>query len=598
MTRTVPSNITASAVPSNLSNAKYLYDFVVAATQDSINATMMAFLAQLREPVVTICYVADAHGIPTPIDYETLKANARGTDPFSIPANVDVGTSEAVQDLFTVRFMLGFRARLGLPHVGDPASLPDIVQLGTTASSAVFNMYCSTFTIVQYTPSSGYTPASWMNISQSPNSPWVFTSIVDLRLENVPGTAYHLLPADVQQKIQNLGSNAFSVQQLLFDLSNARLQSQPKIASGVAPGTPAYNALQTSFLGAYFAQMQADGQPLLGCSITTTDAPASTLKPTSLDLMVNAYLDDQSKQVGGPLTTLNYLCSVGGKPLSTPSNFSWNWVPDAVAQQDHDGVASINRNTLANYFRTMLTPYVQQNCLLTWTHVWLSGFLDGVVNYSWKLTQGQTPTVTTPATGATVLSYAYSSESSDEAGLNGDMGSLKLKNDYTLTVAFTGKTIVITQHQVIYVHASVLATRDGGNVVDKTITDTYNLNVDESGRLVAKLSPVVHDASVDPRANGFLNFFADVNSLLADVEEYAQYFKGTELDIPINVIQDFVFPGGKTFVFKNVGFSDYQDLVSFISYADVTGNNTVPTVPATNVKTGHKMTATLSRYYK
>jgi len=39
-------------------------------------------------------------------------------------------------------------------------------------------------------------------------------------------------------------------------------------------------------------------------------------------------------------------------------------------------------------------------------------------------------------------------------------------------------------------------------------------------------------------------------------------------DIPINVFQDFIFPGGQTFIFKDVRFSSHQDLISHITYAD------------------------------
>jgi hypothetical protein len=36
----------------------------------------------------------------------------------------------------------------------------------------------------------------------------------------------------------------------------------------------------------------------------------------------------------------------------------------------------------------------------------------------------------------------------------------------------------------------------------------------------------------------------------------------------LTVVQDFVFPGGRTFAFKTVGFSNHQDLVAHITYAD------------------------------
>lgn len=38
--------------------------------------------------------------------------------------------------------------------------------------------------------------------------------------------------------------------------------------------------------------------------------------------------------------------------------------------------------------------------------------------------------------------------------------------------------------------------------------------------------------------------------------------------IPVVFAQNFVFPGGNTFIFKDPGFSEYQDLVSHITFAD------------------------------
>jgi hypothetical protein len=34
------------------------------------------------------------------------------------------------------------------------------------------------------------------------------------------------------------------------------------------------------------------------------------------------------------------------------------------------------------------------------------------------------------------------------------------------------------------------------------------------------------------------------------------------------MLQNYIFPGGKTFSFKEAGFSEFQDLVASITYAD------------------------------
>jgi len=47
-----------SATQSYLSSPRYGYDFVVATTQTSINATIKEFLSKGTEPEVLVCYVA------------------------------------------------------------------------------------------------------------------------------------------------------------------------------------------------------------------------------------------------------------------------------------------------------------------------------------------------------------------------------------------------------------------------------------------------------------------------------------------------------------------------------------------------------------
>ena len=113
-------------------------------------------------------------------------------------------------------------------------------------------MLCSQLTVVQLGPGD----KSWLNISQPVNAPWVFSSKVDMHLTTVNQSAYSNLPPNVQQGIKTLSNTAaFSVQQLLFDFSNASLMTVPTIP-GIAAGTVSYLLLQQHFLGAYFTQLQ------------------------------------------------------------------------------------------------------------------------------------------------------------------------------------------------------------------------------------------------------------------------------------------------------------------------------------------------------
>src|SRR5262249_1080960 len=127
-----------------------------------------------------------------------------------------------------------------------------------------------------------------------------------------------------------------------------------------------------------------------------------------------------------------------------------------------------------------------------------------------------------------------------------------------------------TQHLVIWTYVKYLATDDSGNVVDKKITDTYSIGVDDTGHIKATLADsTVEDNSKTPQANGFLNFWANVQSLSDSVTQWARSCVATNLtDVPLSFVENFVFPGGATFAFTDAGFSGSQDLVAHITYTD------------------------------
>src|SRR5580698_6351925 len=117
-----------AAKDSYLSSQRYGYDIVVATTQASINAAMKTFLDNLEQPLVNVCFVADGSGNPVRIDFnDVLKA----CDPFAISANVNPDNDPNLKKLFDMRFLAGFRVRLGIPaSIHDPRKVPDLVVLG------------------------------------------------------------------------------------------------------------------------------------------------------------------------------------------------------------------------------------------------------------------------------------------------------------------------------------------------------------------------------------------------------------------------------------------------------------------------------------
>jgi hypothetical protein len=565
-----------SASQSNLHSSPYGYDIVVATTQASINATMEEFLAALTQPVVTCVYVADTAGNPAPIAYDDLLKAANGSDPFKLSADTDPSTSSDIKNLVAARFMMGFRAQLGMPPGLQPHQ---VVSFASDSLTVRFNLLCAQFTVVSLDPGGTYTKPSWFSKSQPADDPWVFSSTVPLRAARIDKGSHNLIPAAVQSRLDHLGGDLFSVQRLFFDLDNAMLNtSTAPTIQGVLAGSKLYTLLQQEFLGAYFAQLRSDREPVLGCVITPSSAPLDTITLTDFNLEVCPLLGSDGKPVTGPilgsdgkpvdatdLTTLNYLCAANGRSLPPPARFGWNWV-EGTDLGDFDGIVALNRDTFVAYLRNKLQWYASRNCYLPSVSVTLGS--DLYLRYVFGVTSGQTPTVTTPASGSQVLTFHYSNTASDKSW-GGAEGSMELTPTFDLAVSLAGNTMTIVQHLVIYVYVNKESTADGGNVVDKTITDTYTLAVNDTGRLVATLTSKTQDNSRTPSVNGFLDFFSGFNKLSSDVAAAVRALTGTNLtDLPVSVVQDYVFPGGRAFAYKSVMFSDNQDLISHITYTD------------------------------
>lgn len=557
-----------SAKDSYLSAPQFGFDVVVAVTQASINATMKAYLATLKQPVVSQYYVADESGNPAAIEREALLSRTGGVDPFSIPPGVDVRVDPRFQRLQEARFMTGFRARIGLPQGLEPLKIPDVVVLGTDTSAVTYNLMCEQFSVVQYVPGGGYAPATWRHDQQQPGAPWIFTSKVDLRLSKVEESQYGTLPPDVREALKNLGEEAFSVQQLLLDLNTARLQSTPEIV-GLAPGTDTYMILQKYFLGAYFKSLSDNGDPVLGYSMKATGPDRSSLRLTDLSLEVCPLLGPDSAtrptREQQRFATLNYLCAVQEKPLPPATRFNWNWVETSEGALKH-GVVAVCRTTFAAYFLAALREHISANCYKPF----VQNSMDGAtIQWTWHMTRGQEPNITMSPTGARVIEASYSASHEADAGVGGMMAAGELRSSYKLTVDFSGTTIKISQCLVVYLRVRSGTSVADGHVINKELTDTYNLAVSKDGDVTATLESTEEDRAALSKAGVFSNLLGNVNEIAANVTAWLSKFTHTSLThIPVSAIQRFIFPGGRTFAFKSVAFSEHQDLVCDITYAD------------------------------
>jgi hypothetical protein len=551
-----------SQVQSDLSSTGF--DYVVAVTQDSINGALEEML-YAGQPEVVLCYAYDESDppVPVPIDHDALVTAASGTDPFAVPAGTP-GHDPRVQNLGNAGFAFAVKVKLGLPPGVPPASLPPIVALRPGQSNVTYTVTFAEFAVAEivYGPRNS---TSWFSQAQPRGASWTFSGTVDLDFQD---TAFSALSQKVQGRLKDIGDpGMFGVKQLYYDLNSSALVQGFEFEE--MPSNNALSGFMTAdFINTYFKSL--NGAEILGY----TAAQVADVAPASIPVTdVNFFVPNAVGDTGAPLT-LNYLCAAGGDALpdTTHAGFGWNWIePNETLL--YDGVAALNRNALARYLGEAdipgvgrLSSYASGNCYLPSVTVSLDGLSQPV--YQFSASPGQPLTVNYPAAGGLLVAFSYRADSSDQAGLDGDLGRMEISTSYDLSVSIQNGELVVDQHLVFFTSVRHLATTAEGNVVNKRIIDTYSVAVDDSGRLVVALkSTGGTDDSQRPGVDGFLDFWTNVNELSDAVASWAQALTAGHLkDVPVSFADSFVFPGAATFTFADAAFSENFDLVSHITY--------------------------------
>jgi hypothetical protein len=593
---------------SNLSDG-YNYDVVVSTTQESINAGLIQYLSNTKtsQPYTYLFFLVDDQGTPSiQISLPELLEKTGGINPFEIPSGTPT-TDPRVLKFQGARMGCAIRLKAGIPPgmlknvdgKGPQIVLPaPVVTLGSSANNVNFNMYCQDITIIDYNPGGGWGAAGWWTwYTQPSGKPWfinVKADLVSKDLDKSLKTPYFdANPKEKElllSKLNNLSGTAFSLQQLLFDLDNAAVQTTPEFA-GLESNPKATYLLGTAFKGIWSKQAKERGEPLIGITAVPQVADSSPLKLTGLERSVSPVIDPSSGiQISNPsdievgATTLNYLCVTNGRPMPSVHSFTWNWIdPQDLALSS--GVIAIKRSTIAEYIVGQMLPSAQRSCIEPWTKVDAYNIVGGV-EYSWKFTKGQTPTVTyvtdAKTNGGIVATITYSKEARANDSNAATYGELNITSSYTCTIAFGGFTgntpneVYISQNLKVSVYSQWSHTGSSANAVDKTLTDVYIVSVDSNGSLTLKSSPdttkhTLTDKSESGGATGIANFFTGVNDLIDDVKGKSGQFLNADIKpIPFDKLQNFIFPGGKVFTYKSAAFSDGKDLVSLITYVNPT----------------------------
>lgn len=601
------------------------YDTVIGITQNALNDTMKKYLSKVENDLDPVCYVYTDDTLESvkTIAYQDLLTQTtsadlpNGADPFAIAdgssnTSTDAETVAIGNALFNALFAFGFKASMGLPTGITPRNMPDIINLqdGTEYQVVNYQMYFKTFQIVQQI---GGRNNAWTysNLQQADDSPWIFQWQVNLNLESAD---FDNLPQTTQNSIKNLdNSSAFSVQQLLLDMSTPALASTLPTIQGLDPSSPAYEKLTSEFINTYWEALQNNGGAVFYETVQPTNsqpvADKPSIIPSDLDFIVTAYIPDPAdgnlttEQQQG-LYTLNYLVMANGNQMPTAvSPLTWNWMSAEEGSQ-YSGVIAIKKDDFVSYLGELLSPGLKNVCVQPTADMKQDRLIDGgKLTYTWNYKQYDPApvyqTVNSNNDPTHVLTCHFvtdKDQNTDNPGYDEIFGegNFLVWSDVQADIFVQGTTIKCVTTVAVYLEIDLFfkTSKTRGYVYATKNTTIFNLGVSTEGVLQVNDSDPVptnvdvrqssdsnsayYDGDLDPSLGADVVTFGYIKDLVNDNIQpyYSSHMSSLMSDYPshilnlLNNMNAFVFPGASTFVYSKCCFSDHQDLTAMIKYTD------------------------------
>lgn len=570
----------------------YGYDMVASLTQKGINNAIYYYYNDATingVPIFSVvnCYfIKNTDGTPKQVGLSDITVNGASinVDPLSGTAKVPLNQSQ-IDTIKASNLWFAFSIYIGNP-VGDSSATYLTVNPGS--NTVDFYLQCKTLHVAFWNSDN----SAWVDITQNAKNEFNINATVNLQTV----ISNNNITDDVQNgvnyiiKTYNLSSTDLNIQQLLFDAESA-IVSPASTISGLDSSCSVFTPLMQQFAKSYFATYVAQA-PALDYAITQNNT--SSLLPTSMELFTGAYVDGNGNPVPvtkddaiANLSTINYLFSTNGDALKPAKQFNWNFLDDNGSPDPnldtnadvnkYDGTVAINRNAFANYLHKQLETYVLNNYYKA-TSIDVGNAFVGTPEYiieiDWPRVlnagDGVQP-LNTSMVGAgpdTLLSYSCSSNVTQEGWASN--GSMTASVVFMLTLAVDtpnygqtcSKDFILTQ--TIWVHINSVNSGTISNpdynkyVISKTYTDTFSLVIDNSGNLnLLNTNSQVHDNSdTNPPV-----YITDAMQMFTNWNTAAAFTQ-----VPVTMPQQFVFPGGNAFTFKDAAFSAYSDLVCHVKY--------------------------------
>ncbi|HEX8270754.1 MAG TPA: hypothetical protein VF581_12745 [Flavobacterium sp.] len=561
---------------SNLENQRYGYDFVLATTQESMLANAKKYLDKPTFTVVKRYYTYGSSGKPVEWDEATFMRMSENTDPFAVNAwNGQGAVSAGLQRLINIRFAFAFEAAAGLPK----RSL-EIFKMNPDRTFT-YKMGFAKFNIAELARDA----SKYVRLSQNNSSPWIFDTVVNLQQSD---PSY--VPTNVRNAynslIQTHGEFSFVIKQIAMNFDAAVLKAMPAIPISQTDALPELTKIYKEL----FVKSTKDSS-VATLNYSILNNPARQIKANNLQLTevqhgVSPYKPAfrSAAAADSRLDTQNYYYATENKRIPALVPFEWNWVePDEVAE--FNGVISVSRGNFMNYLNRVLSEQLPTLDIVP--NVWMSYDRDLVVKWTHEmghksgqafkiLARGTTTSDNKPAAMFYKLENRSFNSTYWDAGISNAEGHYNYFADIEVTVK--DRIITVTTHCRARMEYKKWAWETGtavGNVADITSVFDYEMSVNNVGKLqVTRRQVSVTNRSEDLSLNNLSktqieHVVEPMRKIKADVTtavENAMSNFTSSLEEGINNMQNWAFPGGEAFTFKDVTFSRYEDLIVHINY--------------------------------
>lgn len=569
--------------------AAYGYDMVLAITQGSLNAVLCEYLGKLKDEVRTSCYTIsiDVNGQPVfnEMDYNLLRQRL-GKDLFEMDPNPKNRTEEDNKILekaynqehfsFAVRYKYGFL----------PQAVPQIIELSDEAGryerqKVYYKMHFKQFEVIEL--SFYYGNLVYNKIVQDPHKPFIFNTQVNLSMQDLDLSD---TPEEVKKEVKNMGANMFSIQQIFLDINTAVIQSLPHL-TGLSESSPAYVLITSKFINQCWKDMHSHGKVVFHYAVKpvqTTTTPS--IIPTDFDFCISPYRPKGTDEKEKKLYTLNYVIMSEGKDMPPIREFSWNWIEKD--EKSLHGSIAINGTCftprIISLFHEVIAPQIK----------------TPRVSITCYLRQAQRRNVITLFFAEETSKPAYKKKKPtlwemDYSGTHHSEGYIGAtdKKVADITGIYTlNSQIELAESKLIHrlkVTFYLNVTRSGataeGNIYSLDDTSEYELSIDSYGRLSlnkagtnkATVKGEFHNPdkirlSVSKEGGEYsVEEFRKIRGqdVLREFTQLAENLNGKLKNSLSDIGKIWIFPGTRTFLFKEPLFSNFGDLTAHLNYKKI-----------------------------